>query len=374
MAHLIRRALALLMVASAAGLHHALVRQPASFRRTPAPLLFARSKNAAVRKRPTGSSTQRQAVAPGGSSVAWYVRTLRARGHELLTAREELELARTIQQMRAAREAATSLGTSLGRPPTEEEAASAAGLSVAEARDVARHGAEAREKLMTRNLRLCLSIAKRYANKGLSYEDLVQEGNIGLWRATALYDPSRRLRFTTYATWWIRQGMTRALATHSRTIRLPAYLHNFLLSLSKARAVLTQRLGRRATDAELAEQLGVDVSRVAAVAQLPSVVSLDVPVGKVVDGGPLLTLAEVLPDGKQADAVVALDLQLLRQELELLLRLALPPTEQRVMRLRYGLDGDGEPASRKAIAAQLEMRTSQVPTCLFMRSSSSCRK
>ena len=125
-------------------------------------------------------------------------------------------------------------------------------LDDATVRGQLRAGDKARERLMVCNLRLVLSIAKRYVNKGLLMEDLIQEGNLGLLRATERFDPGRRLRFSTYATFWIRQGITRSLADQSRTIRLPVYVHEFVLRLNRARALLSQQLGRAASDAELA--------------------------------------------------------------------------------------------------------------------------
>ena len=221
-------------------------------------------------------------------SVTWYVKTIRGQGDELLKSDEELALASQVQRMLALRRTAALLHERLGRSATTVELGKELGdadpLDDVTYRQQMRHGDAAREKLMVCNLRLVLSIAKRYANKGLQLEDLIQEGNLGLLRATERFDPGRRLRFSTYATFWIRQGITRALADQSRTIRFPVYVHEFVLKLKRARAVLSAQLGRPASDQELAQALNVNVTKVEGVNNLPQTVSLDTPVGNDKEG------------------------------------------------------------------------------------------
>ena len=223
-----------------------------------------------------------------------------------------------------------------------------------------RQGELARERLMVCNLRLVLSIAKRYINKGLQMEDLIQEGNMGLLRATEKFDPGRRLRFSTYATFWIRQGIMRSLANQSRTIRLPAYVHEFVLRLKRARAVLSAQLGRSATNEELAEALKVEAKKVERMSDLPSTISLDTPVGQDRDGGSITTLGELLP-AKEKTAEDLLGSAQLRAELDLLLTLALHSKERDVLRLRYGLD-DGNAKTFTAVGQLMGLAVGQVRT------------
>ena len=181
---------------------------------------------------------------------------------------------------------------------------------------------------------------------------------MGLLRATEKYDPGRRLRFSTYATFWIRQGMTRALADQSRTIRLPVYVHEFVLRLRRARALLSSQLGRAATDDELADTLKVNVTKITKVANLPSTISLETPVGQDRDGGSITTLGELLP-AKEARADELLLSAQLRTELDLLLTLALSTEERDVLRLRYGLD-DGNSKTFTAVGKIVGLNVKQV--------------
>ena len=274
------------------------------------------------------------------SSVQWYVKTVSSKQLELLTSAEELSLATEVQRMLALRRAQEELAEKHGRAPSAAEvgalldeqggaaaAAAAAALSEEDVRAQISAGEAARERLMVCNLRLVLSIAKRYMNKGMQMEDLIQEGNLGLLRATEKFDPGRKLRFSTYATFWIRQGILRALATHSRTIRVPAYIHEFVMRLKRARAVLTQQLGRAATNEELAAFLKVDEAKIESVAQPPTTISLDTPVGQDKEGGSITTLGELLPAPEQP-AESLLESAQLRAELDLLLTLALHSRER----------------------------------------------
>ena len=173
------------------------------------------------RGRPRGSTSKRRngtrakkdgfdasdGEASGDGAVSWYIKTIKGQQRELLESEEELELARSVQRMLSIRAATTELEAQLGRTPSQDELAGvlADGTAGADIRPALLSGERAREKLMVSNLRLVISIAKRYTGKGLLMEDLIQEGNIGLLRATEKFDPLRRLRFSTYATFWIRQ-------------------------------------------------------------------------------------------------------------------------------------------------------------------------
>ena len=168
------------------------------------------------------------------NSLMWYMKGISQ--HNLLTADEEITLALAMQRAIRLRGAQAQFEIEAGHPLTAEEVSSRMDLTADELAAALRDGDAARERLLVCNLRLVVSIAKRYVGKGMLMEDLIQEGNMGLMRGVERFDPSRQLRFSTYATWWIRQGITRALANQSRTIRYPAYLHDFLQRIKQARA------------------------------------------------------------------------------------------------------------------------------------------
>lgn len=284
----------------------------------------------------------------GEAPIAWYLRNIG--NHELLTSEEELELSTLVQRMLAVRAKGTQMEEDLGRPPTQSELAAALSLGPAELKLRLQRGEMARDRLVVCNLRLVVSIAKRYKGQGLSLEELIQEGNLGLIRATELFDPAKKYRFSTYATYWIRQRVMRALADQSRVVRLPAYLHEFLIQMRKGRATLQATLGRAPTDEELAAHLGVEVKRLHKLSASPTlagVLSLSTPVGGKDSMRPS-TLADVVPCSLPT-ASELLEASECREELELVLRFALRPQERDVVRLRHGFD-DGQPKSWQTVA------------------------
>ena len=205
---------------------------------------------------------------------------------------------------------------------------------------------EAQAHLIRANLRLVVSIAKRYRGFGLAFQDLIQEGNIGLINAIARFDPDKGVRFSTYATWWIRQAVTRALANHGRLIRLPVHRWELLLKVRKAESRLLQVLGREPTTAELSTALGVPAEKIAdlqAIAQLP--LSLALPKGDEGD----VQLGDTLPDDASEEAIEellrAVDAACTREALEVLTE-----QEREVLCLRYGLN-DGKARSLSEVGA-----------------------
>lgn len=213
----------------------------------------------------------------------------------------------------------------------------------------------AREELVRSNARLVISIAKRYQHLGLPLMDLIQEGNIGLLRAIDRFEPARGLRLSTYATWWVRQGINRAVANQGRTIRLPAYLQDRVHQLSQVTQALAQALGRAPDDTELATRLAVTPAAIQSlrVAAVP-VVSLDDPLSDDNAESPLEQLedTQVTP----LDEMVAR--RLLREAMERALE-ELPARYALVVRLRYGLNGD-QPHTLEDIAQKLSLSRERV--------------
>jgi RNA polymerase nonessential primary-like sigma factor len=243
----------------------------------------------------------------------------------LLTAADEVELAKRIE---AGLYAQYLLETSKR-------------LAAARKRDLAvlvRDGQSARQHLLEANLRLVVSLAKRYTGRGMPLLDLIQEGNLGLIRAMEKFDYTKGFKFSTYATWWIRQAITRGMADQSRTIRLPVHLVEQVNKLARIKRELHQQLGREATDEELAKESGIPVDKIADLLDHSrDPVSLDMPVGSDEEA----PLGDFIEDSEATSAESAVIAGIMHNDVRSVLA-TLDEREQQVIRLRFGLD-DGQP-------------------------------
>jgi RNA polymerase primary sigma factor len=256
----------------------------------------------------------------------------------LLRADEEIELARKIADLLELERIRDKLCERLDRSPQDLEHnleiwANEVNQTVPKFRRRLYEGRRAKEKMVQSNLRLVVSIAKKYMNRGLSFQDLIQEGSLGLIRAAEKFDHEKGYKFSTYATWWIRQAITRAIADQSRTIRLPVHLYETISRIKKTTKLLSQEMGRKPTEEEIATRMEMTIEKlrfIAKSAQLP--ISLETPIGKEEDS----RLGDFIEsDGETPEDQVSKSL--LREDLESVLG-TLSPRERDVLRLRYGLD------------------------------------
>ena len=254
--------------------------------------------------------------------------------YPLLQPSEEIELARQVRFLGRVEELREKMEKELGRPATREEVIQRLGLTEAEFKQKMYYGRTAKRRMIRSNLRLVVSIAKRYLNRGVPFLDLIQEGALGLNRATEKFDPDKGYKFSTYAYWWIRQGITRTIANDARTIRLPIHIVEKLNKLKKAHRDLRRELQRNPTEGELAEVLDVTVDQLRSLQQVRRrSLSLNHRVGKGED----TELMELLEDSNTQTPESKISETMMRQEITSVLAEVLTEREKDIITLRYGL-------------------------------------
>ncbi len=281
------------------------------------------------------TSNNRQGGRLGADSIGWYLSTI---GRvPLLTAAEEIELAHHVQA-----------GKRLQEQPANE-------LSPQQKRQI-RMGQRARDRMMAANLRLVVSVAKKYQNQGLELLDLVQEGAIGLERAVDKFDPAMGYKFSTYAYWWIRQGMTRAIDNSARTIRLPIHISEKLSKMRRITRELSHRLGRQPNRLELSHAMDMRPEELEELmAQSAPCASLDAHARGDEDRS---TLGELIADPASGEHFDSMDRHLQKEHLGTWLS-QLNEREQKILRLRFGLEGS-EPLTLAEIGRLINVSRERV--------------
>ena len=257
--------------------------------------------------------------------------------YPLLTADQEITLGRQVQTLMALLDRRHSVEEHLGRTASLEDWAAAAELTVDELQAQVAAGERAKRKMLEANLRLVVSIAKKYLNKGLDFQDLIQEGTLGLNRGVEKFDPGKGYKFSTYAFWWIRQSMTRAIACQSRTIRLPVHLSERLSAVRKVSLDLAHKLGAMPSRREIAEAMEIPVEELdSLLRQALTTSSLDAPVNGE-EGRSFL--GDLIADTSHAEPLDQVERGMHQEQLGRWLT-HLTDQERHVLELRFGLEGE----------------------------------
>jgi len=272
----------------------------------------------------------------------------------LLSHEQEITLGRQVQDLVALENLEAELESDLGEKPDTNFFAEKAGISPIQLKKKLKSGRRAKERMVAANLRLVVSVAKKYTKRNMELLDLIQEGTIGLVRGVEKFDPTRGYKFSTYAYWWIRQGITRAIAEKSRSIRLPIHITEMLNKLKKGQRELSQELSRTPTLKELSEYVELpenDVKDLMSRAGQP--VSLETKIG---DGEDTILLDLLSNEIDMPSEQIESDC--MKGDLETLLE-QLPELQNRVLRMRYGMDGD-DPMSLTGIGRVLGISRDRV--------------
>lgn len=276
--------------------------------------------------------------------------------YPLLKPDEEVELARRVRFLEEIKDLQESLNTQLGQPASKLQVANQLEMTEKQLESRLYQGRVAKRKMIRSNLRLVVSIAKRYLNRGVPFLDLIQEGAMGLNRATEKFDPDKGYKFSTYAYWWIRQAITRAIANDARTIRLPIHIVEKLNKLKKAQRELKQKLSRNPSEAEMAEALEISVQQLRQLQQLRrQALSLNHRVGKEED----TELMDLLEDEDNQSPEAKMNENMMRQEIWEVLGDVLTPREKDVISLRYGLT-TSEPCTLEEVGNMFNLSRERV--------------
>ena len=258
----------------------------------------------------------------------------------LLTPFQELDLSRKVREGLLADEKLNLVKKGKSKVEYSDD-------EIEELEDAVQIGQQARDVIITSNLRLVVSIAKRYSGRGMQLEDLIQEGNLGLMKAVNKFDYTRGFKFSTYATWWIRQAITRAIADQARTIRIPVHMVETINKLMRTQRKLTQELRREPKPEEIAKEMGISVEMVHQIQKIAlEPVSLETPVGEEEDSA-LIDFVSATDAPTPLEATIQ---EMYKDEINNVLK-TLTPREEKVLRLRFGLD-DGKPHTLEEVGKE----------------------